>query len=132
MIVLDTHIWVNWIVGGNGALPQSVVNAMSAESHLAISAISCFEVALLVKRGRLTLPLPLAEWLIEATVNSGVESLPITCEIASQSVAITDIHRDPADRIIIATAIVHDAKLASIDSVFPDYAELQTRLIGSK
>jgi PIN domain nuclease of toxin-antitoxin system len=132
MIVLDTHIWVNWIVGGNNALPKAVVAAMDAESRLAISAISCFEVALLVKRGKLEFPLPVAEWIIEATVNSGVESLPISCEIANKSVVIADVHRDPADRIIIATALVHNAKLASIDSVFPGYTELQDRLIGDK
>lgn len=39
---------------------------------------------------------------------------------------------DPADRIIIATALVHNAKLASIDSIFPGYTELQDRLIGNK
>lgn len=43
---------------------------------------------------------------------------------------LSEIHRDPADRIITATALVYDAKLASIDSVFPDYKELQGRLLG--
>ena len=132
MIVLDTHIWVNWIIGGNDVLLRLVVAAMDVESRLAISSISCFEVALLVKRGKLALPVTVAEWLVEATVHSAVESLPIACEIASRSVAITDIHRDPTDRIIIATALVHNAKLASIDSIFPGYTELQDRLIGNK
>jgi PIN domain nuclease of toxin-antitoxin system len=130
MIVLDTHIWVDWIIGGATALPKTIVHAMQSEGHLAVSAISCFEVSLLVKRGKLELPLPVTEWLIEATVKSNIESLPITCEIAHQSVSLADIHRDPADRIIIATAIAHNAKLASIDSVFPNYLELEYRLVG--
>jgi len=130
MIVLDTHIWVTWIIEGTTALPAPVVKTMSDEARLAVSAISCFEVSLLVKRGKLELPLPIGEWLVEATVNSGVESLPITCEIANLSVLLADIHRDSADRIIIATAIVHNAKLASIDSIFPGYAELQNQLVG--
>jgi len=130
MIVLDTHIWVDWIIGGAAALPNAIVNAMQAENCLAVSAISCFEVSLLVKRGKLELPLPTTEWLVEATVKSNIVSLPITCEIAQLSVLLTDIHRDPADRIIIATAISHNAKLASIDSVFPSYVELQNRLVG--
>jgi len=130
MIVLDTHIWVNWILGGEAALPASIVEAMQAETRLTVSVISCFEVALLVKRGRLELPLPVEEWLTEALANSDVESLPITCEIAQRAVALPDIHRDPADRMIIATAIVHDARLASIDSVFPGYQELEMRLLG--
>lgn len=130
MIVLDTHIWVNWILGGEAALSPFVVTAMQSENRLTVSGISCFEVALLVKRGKLELPLPVEEWLTEALAGSGVESLPVTCEIARRAVVLSDIHRDPADRIIIATAIVHDAKLASVDSVYPGYQELQGRLVG--
>lgn len=130
MIVLDTHIWVNWILAGEAALTPAIVNAMQQESHLTVSAISCFEVTLLVRRGKLELPLPVDEWLKEALGKSGVESLPVTCEIANRAVALPEIHRDPADRIIIATALVHEAKLASLDSVFPSYQELQYRLIG--
>ncbi len=130
MIVLDTHIWVDWVIGGDAALPRSVVNAMQAESRWTVSAISCFEVSLLVKRGKLELPLPITEWIFEATVNSNIESLPTTCEIAQLSVTLADIHRDPADRIIIATTITHNAKLASIDSIFPSYPELHNRLVG--
>lgn len=130
MIVLDTHIWVNWIIGGDTSLPKTVVDALQSEDRWAISAISCFELSLLVKRGKLELPIPTAEWIIEATTNSGIELLPLTCEIAQQSVLLSDIHRDPADRIIIATAIAHNAKLASVDSVFPNYPELQNHLIG--
>jgi len=130
MIILDTHIWVNWIVRGEAALPPAMAEAMQKEDRLAVSAISCFEVAMLASRGKLELPLPVNEWLREALGQSGVESLPITCEIANRSVSLAEIHRDPADRIIIATALVHDAKLASIDSVFPAYPELEHRLIG--
>lgn len=130
MIVLDTHIWVNWIVNGNQALSEPVINAMTADSSWAISAISCFEVSFLVKRGKLKLPLPVDEWLREALENSGIESLPVTCEIMHKAAMLSDIHRDPADRIIIATALACDAKLASIDSLFPDYPELKGRLVG--
>ncbi len=49
MIVLDTHIWVNWILGGDTALAPAVVDAMQKESRLTVSAISCFEVTLLVR-----------------------------------------------------------------------------------
>ncbi len=130
MIVLDTHIWINWIINGNHALSEPVVNAMAADSYWAISAISCFEVSLLVKRGKLKLPLPVDEWLKEALGNSGIESLPVTCEIMQKAAMLSDIHRDPADRIIIATTLACDAKLASIDSLFPDYPELKGRLVG--
>lgn len=79
--------------------------------------------------GKLELPLSLDEWFSEALAGSNVECLPVTCEIAQQSVALQNIHKDPADRIIIATAIRHDALLASLDSVFPSYPEIVGRLI---
>ena len=130
MIIMDTHIWVKWIINGNRDLSEIIVNAMKLDTHLAVSAISCMEVSLLEKRGRLQLPLSVKDWLKEALENSGVESLPVTCEIMQYAVALSDIHQDPADRIIIATSIFYDAKLASIDSVFPNYKELQGRLLG--
>jgi PIN domain nuclease of toxin-antitoxin system len=130
MIVLDTHIWVKWIIDGNPALSETIVNAMRVDRHWTVSAISCFEVSLLVKRGKLQLPLPVEDWIMEGLENSGIDSLPVTCDIMHKAAMLSEIHRDPADRIIIATALVYDAKLASIDSVFPDYMELQGRLFG--
>lgn len=97
---------------------------------MAISAISCFQVSLLVKQGKLELPLSVDEWFSEALSGSGVVCLSVTCETAQQSVALQYAHKDPADRIIIAIAIVHDALLASIDSVFPAYPEIIERLIA--
>jgi PIN domain nuclease of toxin-antitoxin system len=129
MILLDTHIWVNWIINGNNSLSPAVFDAMQCADSLAVSAISCFEVSMLVKRGKLELPLPIDEWLLEALKESGVDALPVTCEIAHLSVALPDVHKDPADRIIIATALIHDIKLASRDSVFPEYQEIAKLLV---
>lgn len=130
MIILDTHVWVNWILLGEPGLTQPITAAINSQSLMAVSAISCFEVSLLVKQRKLELPLPIGEWLVEALSASGVDCLPVTCEISRLSVALQDIHKDPADRIIIATAIAHDALLASVDSVFPAYPELAGRLIA--
>lgn len=130
MIVFDTHIWINWILGGEDALTPAITDAMQQENRLAVSAISCFEVTMLVARGRLELPLPTDEWLIEALGESGVEALPVTCAIANRAVMLPEIHRDPADRIIIATALTHGAKLASMDAVFTGYQEIKPLLIG--
>lgn len=132
MIVLDTHIWVSWIVRGDKSISRAILEAMDSQSSLAVSAISCFEVSLLVKLGKLELPLPTHEWLDEALEGSGVTCLPISCHIAQQSVALSNIHKDPADHIIMATALVHGALLASVDSVFPSYPEMAGCLIGYK
>ena len=132
MIVLDTHIWVNWIIRGDAGVSRAILNAMDTDPSLAVSAISCFEVSMLVKLGKLELPLPMDEWLDEALEGSDVMCLPISCHIAQRSVALSNIHKDPADRIIMATALVHEALLASVDSVFPSYPEMAGCLIGYK
>lgn len=129
MIVLDTHIWLDWIIRGPSALPSEIAAALAAESPIGVSAISSFEVVYLLKRKRIELPLPVREWLREALAPSGIESLPVTAEIAAASAELPEHHKDPADRIIIATALAYDAKLASVDAMFPLYEELQGRLL---
>jgi PIN domain nuclease of toxin-antitoxin system len=59
----------------------------------------------------------------------GNRVIPITAEIAYQAVALSPIHRDPFDRLIIATAIQENADLASVDHLFSQYSELGSRLM---
>jgi PIN domain nuclease of toxin-antitoxin system len=59
-----------------------------------------------------------------------VELLPLTPAIAARAVELPDMHRDPFDRIIIATALEMDARLASVDGRFVSYTELAGRLIA--
>lgn len=129
MILLDTHIWVNWIWLGRGALKPSIASAIEDFGRVVVSAISCFEIALLIKARKLELPLSTEEWIKEALQQSAIECLPITCSIAQRSVQLTDIHRGPADRIIIATTLEHGTQVASYDTTFPNYPELSGYLL---
>lgn len=130
MILLDTHIWLRWVIQDGSGLPSNILDAIQSEDRVAVSAISCFEVPYLLKRRRIMLPLPVENWLHDALSPAGIESLPVSWEIAFRSAQLPEHHRDPADRIIIATALAHDARLASLDSTFPLYAELGGKLIG--
>ena len=102
----------------------------SSEDEIAVSAISTWEVVLLEKRKRIELTIPVDQWLEEALTGSNVQSLPITSDIAYLTATLPEHHKDPADRIIIATSILNDTKLISLDTVFPLYSELQDRLIS--
>ena len=62
---------------------------------------------------------------------SGIATLPLTTGIALRAVQLQDVHRDPADRFIIATALVHDAKLLTLDGAILAYPEAQDILVRS-
>ena len=96
-------------------------------TDLAVSAISTWEVVLLEKRHRIELPIPMDQWLEEALLGSGVQSVLISSNIAYLAGSLPEHHKDPADRIIIATSIVNDMQLISFDTAFSQYSELKSR-----
>ena len=81
------------------------------------------------KKQRIKLPLSVEQWLQEATTGSKINVLPITCGISCLAGTLPEHHKDPADRIIIATAFCHNLKLMSLDSIFPTYQEIAEQLI---
>lgn len=129
MIVLDSHIWFWWINLEHHRLPASVLAAIENAPSVGVSPVSCFELALAHRRGRLELSLPVREWFALALSGSGIELLPLTPAISARAVDLPDVHRDPFDRIIIATALELNGQLASVDGHFAGYPELAGRLI---
>lgn len=127
--MLDTHIWVRWVDTQAQPLPVGLLDKIETAEALAVSAVTCWEVAWLHRRGRLDLKLPLDVWIDNALQGSGVLCLPIDRGIALCAAALPEHHRDPADRLIIATALENNANLASLDRCFADYHELSGRLI---
>jgi len=131
IVVLDTHIWVWWLNDKSSYLSELQINCIEQTERVAVSVISCFEIAQLVKRDRLILPLPVNEWLHEALAPAGIELLPLSLTISCLAVDLTDIHKDPFDRMIIATALNYHAKLMSVDSHFKNYPELREHLLNT-
>lgn len=131
MIVLDTHIWVRWLDASSNPLPAGIVERIEMADALAVSAVSCWEIAWLVRSNRVQLKLEFDLWLENSLTGSGVNCLPVDRGIAVRAAKLAVHHRDPADRLIIATAIEHKAGLLSLDHVFPQYTELSDLLITS-
>jgi len=127
VIILDTHVWIRWQSEPEG-LPIWVRQEIASAQSLAISAISCWELGQLVLRKRVQLNMTLAAWIDEATGDT-VCCLPVGREIAQLAAELPEHHRDPADRLIIATAIACNARLLSLDTVFPAYIENGLQLI---
>lgn len=129
IIVLDTHIWVWFITQEFERFPAHWREIIETALVVGISPVSCYEVALAQQRGRLQLPCAAEQWFQDALEPSGIKLLPITAEIAYKAVSLSPVHKDPFDRLIIATALVYQAKLASIDGLFSQYSELDTYLM---
>ena len=125
--VLDTHVWI-WLVNGGPEhlLPGATdaIGQASAGSALAISAISVWEVAMLEARGRLQLQMDCLLWVAEATQRAGLRIIPLSPEIAVASTRLPgEVHGDPSDRIIVATARHEGAVLITRDRALLAYAQ---------
>jgi PIN domain nuclease of toxin-antitoxin system len=117
MIVADTHAWLWWL-SGSDELSRDACDAIDRgleDGALGVSAISVWEAAMLVKKGRLQLALSMADLVAHCEQLTGLSFLPITPRIALASVALEPLHADPADRLVAATALSHRAVLVSRD-----------------
>ena len=106
MILPDTHtlIWYTTLNPRLGPLADRRIREAIADGDIAFSAISIWEVALLLSKGRLTLGVTAMQWR-QNLLAAGLIEIPVDGAIAARSVALPDFHDDPADRIIIATAL---------------------------
>jgi len=128
MIILETHIWL-WWVNQSTKLKTTWLEHIEQAEQVGVSAISLFEVSWLNRHNRIELPCPPHEWFDKALAGSDIQLIPLTPEIASQAVDLQQHHSDPQDRIIIATALIHNALLLSADNKFKFYTELEDKLI---
>jgi PIN domain nuclease of toxin-antitoxin system len=126
--VLDTHAWVAWMIGSSDLSPSTLnaLDGLALDARPYLSAISLWEVAMLVDLGRLSLSMPLVEWLSIAAHPRTVRLMPITPAIAAGTAALpSTFHRDPADRIIVATCLELDAPLLTHDRLI-----MRSRLVS--
>ena len=116
--VLDTHVLLWWLAGDRhlGRAQRRAIDAATAERPLVLSDISLWEIAILHRLGGLDLDRPLREWLEQAAAPPLVRRQGISPAIAAEAASLPDsFPRDPADRIIAATARVLGATLLTSD-----------------
>lgn len=108
MILLDTHALIWWVSGEQDRLSADAAAAIQAElqdGKIGVSSISAWEVAMLVNRGRLALSMDVSAWLSVVEDIEAVAFVPVDHEIGVKAVELPgDFHKDPADRLIVATA----------------------------
>ncbi len=130
MILLDTHAWIWWASSPDNLSKRALKaaeDAIQGEGGLAVSSISVWEVMLLVQKKRLRLAIDVQEWIKKNEQMPFLRFLPLTNSIAVQSVLLPPpLHGDPADRIIAATACIHNMALITKDSRLQTCPEVRT------
>jgi PIN domain nuclease of toxin-antitoxin system len=126
-LLLDTHIWLWYAEGDAERLPPSSVKKLEVarkEEGLLVSAISVWELGMHVAKGRIQLPVPLRDWVDQALAPPGLRLLPLDAAAAIESTLLPgELHGDPADRFLIASARTEGAALATRDQHILQYGK---------
>lgn len=129
MNVLDTHTLIWWVNGGDALSPaasEAIVDAVSRGTGVQVSAISAWEIAMLVSKGRLALSMDLDDWLATVAAIPDVRIVPVTAQVAVQSTRLPGaFHADPADRMIVALAREQNATLITADHRIQAYPHVR-------
>ncbi len=126
-LLLDTHVWI-WTQEEVERLGAETTRALvDPETSLHVSTVSTLEIARLVAVGTIELSGTLESWVEETLDSLLCSTIEISHEIAAGAYALPKgLHKDPADRILVATARQHDLSLLTADERILDYDAVQT------
>ncbi|HVT05411.1 MAG TPA: type II toxin-antitoxin system VapC family toxin [Thermoanaerobaculia bacterium] len=116
LILLDTHALI-WLISTNSSLGRSSKESIDrafATDQVCVSAVSFWEVAMLASKRRITLNDKVSVWRSNV-LKLGIVEIPFRGDIAIAAVELPRLHGDPADRAIVATAMLHEAILYTAD-----------------
>jgi PIN domain nuclease of toxin-antitoxin system len=133
-VLLDTHIAL-WLDSGSGNLRQStralIDDCWRNGGTIFLSAVSAWEIALLVDGGRIDLDVPVETWVKRFVERPGVQPAPLDVSAASRAYQFHHLeHRDPADRLLIATAIELACPLITYDDRITRFGRNHGRALG--
>lgn len=118
MILLDTHIWLWWLLGDGDLSPKErkTLDEKASSQELAISWVTIWETEMLERKQRISLQPNFQTWIREATNPLFVSILPVDIDVVlAQRNLPADFHADPADRLITATSFLAKYPLATHD-----------------
>lgn len=122
-VLLDTCAL---IALANGPLPTASAKAFGLATHAFVSPASAWEAAIKHKSGKLPLPLPPLLWFQKLCALYRLTELPLNTDLLCAAAELPLIHRDPFDRILIATAQAHQLTLITADRIIPTYPQIIT------
>lgn len=117
MVLLDTHVLLWWAVDP-GRLSSAAAASLAAAERAGgfASSISIWELGVKIQRGKLELGIPIEEFARRIHKSGIIELLPVTTQVWLRSLDLAWDHRDPADRVIVATALLQDVPLLTADA----------------
>jgi PIN domain nuclease of toxin-antitoxin system len=125
VILLDTHVMI-WSATDDarlGAKGRSMINKCDQSDPFHVSAISAWEIAMLVRKGRIDLGEPAWTWFAKASNHPAWQTIPLDAQVAMDAVNLPgDMHGDPADRFLVATARHQGYSILTADRAILDYA----------
>jgi PIN domain nuclease of toxin-antitoxin system len=126
-ILLDTHIWI-WRLLAPERLSPRLADLLAGPDHeLFLSPISVWETLVLARKGRLELRPDSGGWVRTALRRSATVMAPLDHEVALRSEDLPGFgSQDPADRFLVATALVHGLVLATSDGAMHDFELVET------
>jgi PIN domain nuclease of toxin-antitoxin system len=130
-LLLDTHI-VLWLNSGDERLGEAtrrtIDTAWKAGGRILISSVSVWEIAILVDKGFIELDLPVNEWVERFLDRPGLEAVALDHVTAARAYSLHHLeHRDPADRLLIASAIGLGCPLVTRDDRIRRFAKTRGR-----
>jgi PIN domain nuclease of toxin-antitoxin system len=130
MIAIDTHVLVWLATGARQMISRKGMKRITEElqnGEIWVSAISAWEIAMLVERERLVLSLDVDSWLGKINEIDAIRFQAVNNKIAIESVRLPgEFHKDPADRIIVATARTMGLALITADEKIQAYPHVNT------
>jgi PIN domain nuclease of toxin-antitoxin system len=130
MIVLDTHVMLWWVSGSDelsASAEKAISSTLTRGSEVIVSAISAWEVSMLIDKERLILSMDVESWFDEVSQIDGVRFVPVDNEIGIKATMLPgEFHKDPADRMIVATARKLAVPLVTADEKIRNYEHVKT------
>jgi len=127
MIVLDTHALLWWALDPDRLSDTAHTVLAEAERHGGYaSSISLWEIAIKVKRGKLELPISVDELVRRLEKGAVIELVAVDTATWLRSVSLPWAHQDPADRVIVATALNRGVPLLTKDTAMHEFPDVRT------
>lgn len=125
-VLLDTHVWIWFSLKKQKSLSEKAKKVIKSADHKWISAISCWELAKLVEKNRISFSIPTLTWIRRSLIQYNIKVADLSPEIAVESTVLRGFHKDPADQIITATSRILGMPMITSDKQILGFSEVDT------